>query len=152
MYENPYATSLETKILSATPLELVQLLYQGAIDAVQAARRHLTRGEIAERGRSVGMAVGILSELAGSLDHEKGGELSTRLAALYDYLQSTLLDANFQQSDDGLEKAERLLKTLNEAWSAIAAPQTGGSTESYPSQLMDHSEEYAPRLAQQWCP
>src|SRR5450631_4269792 len=80
MYENPYASSLETKVLSATPMELVKLLYQAAIEAVQAARHHLTRREIVERGRSVSRAVELLAELSGSLDHEKGGEISTRLA------------------------------------------------------------------------
>jgi flagellar secretion chaperone FliS len=136
MYANPYATSLDAKVLSATPLELVNMLYQAAIEAVQAARRHLVGGEIAERGRSIGIAVGILTELNGSLDHEKGGELSTRLAALYDYVQRTLLDANFRQSDDGLREAEMLLTTLSEAWSAIQPPQTPTSD--------------APKSDQQW--
>lgn len=156
MYENPYASSLETKILSATPMELVKLLYQAAIEAVQAARQHLTRGEIVERGRSVSKAVEILAELSGSLDHQKGGELSTRLAALYDYLQRTLLDANFRQADGGLATAEVLLKTLNEAWSAINAPRPDTSMASHPlayslAGTPAPPEEYAPRVAQQWC-
>ena len=37
MYENPYTASLETKILSSTPIELVTMLYQAAIESVQAA-------------------------------------------------------------------------------------------------------------------
>jgi flagellar secretion chaperone FliS len=156
MYENPYASSLETKILSANPMELVKLLYQAAIEAVQAARQHLTRGEIFERGRSVIKAVEILTELSGSLDHEKGGELSTRLAALYDYLQRTLLDANFRQADDGLATAEMLLKTLNEAWSAIEAPRPGGSLQlQLPAYSLagtpSTTEGCMPRVAQQWC-
>jgi flagellar protein FliS len=156
MYENPYASSLDTKILAATPMELVKLLYQAAIEAVQAARRHLTRGEIVERSRSVSRAVEILTELSGSLDHEKGGELSARLAALYDYLQRTLLEANFRQADDGLAQAETLLKTLNEAWSAIESPGPAGSAEPYPSSRSFAGnaagyEGYEPRVAQQWC-
>ena len=156
MYENPYASSLDTKILSATPMELVKLLYQAAIDAVQTARCHLSRGDIVERGRSVSRAVEVLAELNGSLDHKKGGELSARLAALYDYLQRTLLDANFRQTDDGLEQAEMLLKTLNEAWSAIESPRPVDFTESYPSSysLAGNAagrEEYEPRVVQQWC-
>lgn len=156
MYENPYASSLETKILSATPMELVTLLYQTAIEAVQAARHHLTRGEIVERGRSICRAVELLGELSGSLDHEKGGELSTRLAVLYDYLQRTLLDANFRQTDDGLAQAEMLLKTLNEAWSAIEAPPSRASMDSNSASYglagtAPPPEEYAPRVAQQWC-
>jgi flagellar protein FliS len=156
MYENPYASSLETKVLSATPMELVKLLYQAAIEAVQAARHHLTRGEIVERGRSVSRAVELLAELSGSLDHEKGGEISTRLAALYDYLQRTLLDANFRQADDGLAQAEMLLKTLNEAWCAIEVSRSGASRDSRPASYSlagtaAPREECEPRVAQQWC-
>ena len=162
MNENPYASSLETRVLSATPLELVNMLYQAATEAVQAAREHLTRGEIPERGRSVSRAVAIIAELSGSLDHAKGGEVSTRLAAMYDFLQRTLLDANFRQADAGLAEAESLLKTLSEAWSAINTPRPGGSIrpvgprESYAGSyslagMPAPVEEYASIVAQQWC-
>src|SRR5664279_4433199 len=132
MYENPYAASLDTKILSATPMELVKMLYQAAIEALQAARLHLIRGEIVERGRSVTRAIELLVELNGSLDHAKGGELSARLSALYDYLQRTLLDANFRQADDGLAQAEMLLKTLDEAWSVVVAQESVASAKPFP--------------------
>jgi flagellar protein FliS len=128
MYDNPYASSLETRIFSATPMELVQMLYKAAIEGVQTARYHLKRGEVVERGRAVTKTVAILAELNSSLDHAKGGELSASLAALYDYLQRTLLDANFRQADDGLAEAEKLLKTLDDAWSKVNAPQVIGST------------------------
>jgi flagellar secretion chaperone FliS len=161
MYENPYASSLEARIFSATPIELVQMLYKAAIEEVQTARQHLKCGGTTERGRSVGKAVAILAELNGSLDHSKGGELSAKLAALYDYVQRTLLDANFRQSDGGLAEAEKLLKTLDEAWSAVHAPQLGGPVR--PDRSMDLPPisyglagvqcprgEYAPRMESQW--
>lgn len=156
MYENPYASSLETRVLSATPMELVKILYNAAIEAVQDAREHLANGEIRERGQSVSKAIEILTELSGSLDHAKGGELSARLSALYRSAQKTLLDANFHQSDDGMEKVEQLLKTLNEAWSAIDQPQQRRFEEPQPVPYV-HSgatamyDEYPSRVAQQWC-
>lgn len=121
MFENPYAASLDTQILSATPLELVRMLYDAAIDSTQAARRHLAQGRIAERTRAVTKAFDILAELYGSLDRERGGELSVRLGGLYDYMQRRLLDANFEQSDDGLAEVEGLLSSLREAWRSIDA-------------------------------
>jgi flagellar protein FliS len=156
MYNNPYSSSLETKILSATPMELVKLLYQSAIEAVQSARHHLCLGEIVERGRSVSKAVEIVAELSGSLDHERGGELSTNLAALYDYLQRTLLDANFRQADDGLARTETLLKTLSEAWSTIETLRPTNALELHqaPYGLAGtaiKTDEYAGRVSQQWC-
>jgi flagellar protein FliS len=161
MYENPYASSLETRIFSATPIELVRMLYKAAIEEVQTARQHLKRGETAERGRSVVKTIAILAELNGSLDHNKGGELSTQLAAMYDYLQRTLLDANFRQTDDGLAAVETLLKTLDEAWSTLNAPRISGSMRqdcSVESQPISYGfagiqcphGEGAPRIANQW--
>jgi hypothetical protein len=67
-----------------------------------------------------------------------------------------LLEANFRQADDGLAQAEMLLKTLNEAWSAIEALRSAGSMESYPSSYSlagnaARCEEHEQRVAQQWC-
>lgn len=141
---NPYASSLETQVLSATPMELVAMLYDGALTAVREARQHLAEGRIFERGRQVTKAVAILAELAHSLDREKGGDLTVRLAGLYDFMQKTLLDANFQQTDEGFEIVENLLKTLAEAWAEVAR---GASTPEYA--MPPVAAEYA-AVRQQW--
>lgn len=116
MWENAQDVYLEQRVLSADPLELVRLLYQAAIAAVRHARRELGAGEIAARSRSISRACGILLELNGALDHVQGGEISTRLAALYDYMLRRLLEANMQQSDALLAEVLGLLCTLSEAW------------------------------------
>jgi flagellar protein FliS len=127
MLDNTYADSLDLRVSSATPLELVTMLYDGAIDAVRAARGHLASREIHPRSRAVAKAVSILVELSRSLNHEVGGDLSKRLAGLYDFMQRSLLDANFRQTDDGLATTERLLVSLREAWAEV-----GGRTR-YPA-------------------
>jgi len=119
MYENPYAVSLETQVYSATPIELVRMLFDAAVDSVRAARRHLAEGKIAERSRAITKTYRILAELYGALDRQRGGELGARLASLYDYMQRRLLDANFRQADDGLAEVEKLLLPLQEAWRTI---------------------------------
>jgi flagellar secretion chaperone FliS len=121
MYENPYAVSLEMQVYSATPVELVRMLVDAAVDSVRAARKHLAERNIMERSRAVNKTYAILAELYGALDHQRGGELSKRLAALYAYMQRRLLDANFRQTDDGLAEVEKLLLPLQEAWRTIGA-------------------------------
>ena len=54
-----------------------------------------------------------------SLDHERGGELSQRLAQLYDYMQRRLLEANAKQIDEPMAEVLGLLSTLGEAWDGI---------------------------------
>ena len=116
MWKSAQDAYLEERVLSADPLELVRLLYQAAIAAVREARRALTSGEIAARSRAISKACGIVIELNAALDHSQGGTLSLRLAALYDYMLSRLLDANLEQSDAPLAEVLGLLSTLAEGW------------------------------------
>jgi flagellar secretion chaperone FliS len=107
---------LEGRILSADPLELIRLLYQGAADAVRQARRSLAEGDIAGRSQAISRAYEIVAELAGSLDLTQGGEFGDRLLRLYDYLQRRLIEANLQQTDGPLAEVLGLLSTLAEGW------------------------------------
>jgi flagellar protein FliS len=122
---------LESRIATAEPIELIRLLYQAATSAVRDARRNLAAGDIAARSRSIAKACEILMELMGALDHERGGEISRRLALLYDYMQRRLTEANFQQSESPLVEVLGLLSTLSEAWdgvrSEVAAPERAAS-------------------------
>lgn len=118
MYRDSY---LETEILSASPMRLVELLYRGAIEAVRQARNAVDGSNIAERNRQIARAHAILSELLSSLDHGRGGALSLELAELYDYMQRRLNDANFEQTTGPIEEVRRLLETLLDAWTTISA-------------------------------
>jgi len=119
MWASAHDVYLESRILSASPIELIRLLYQGCSQAVQDARRHLAAGNIAARSRSITKACEILIELTSSLDHQRGGEISQRLAQLYDYLERRLIEANIRQSDAPLAEVLGLLSTLGEAWDKL---------------------------------
>ncbi|HLY19881.1 MAG TPA: flagellar export chaperone FliS [Bryobacteraceae bacterium] len=113
---------LESRVLSADGVELVQMLCQGALESVENARRHLKQGDIAARSHQINRAIAILSELASSLNHEAGGDLSRTLYGLYDYMQRRLIEANFQQSDPPLAEVSKLMTTLLEGWMNCRAP------------------------------
>jgi flagellar protein FliS len=119
MWHNAHDVYLEQRILSAEPLELVRVLYQAATAAVRKARSHLAAGEIAERARAINQAYRVLTELNSSLDHQRGGDLSRRLAQMYGYMMRRLIEANFQQRDEPLAEVLGLLATLAEAWDAL---------------------------------
>jgi flagellar protein FliS len=118
MYANANAAYLESRVLSANPVELVLMLHQSASGAVRDARRHLAAGAIAERSRSINKACGVLAELISSLDRERGGEIAQRLRQLYDYMYARLIEANREQADAPLADVLGLLATLSEAWEA----------------------------------
>ena len=144
MWRNALETYLEDRILSADPVELVHMLYQAGSTAVGDARRHLAEGDIRERARSISKACDILLELASSLDHERGGALSLRLAQLYSYMHTRLVDANAQQSDPALAEVAELLATLQEAWEGVRQRR---ETERSESPWM-HAMVGEPELAQ----
>jgi flagellar protein FliS len=113
---------LESQVLTADPLELVRMLYRGALDSIREARALLAAGEIAARCNAISRVQAILAELNASLDHHKGGEISRNLAALYAYVRSRLIEGNLQQKDGPLAEAEELLTTLYSAWERAAEP------------------------------
>ncbi len=110
----------ESDIPSASPHRLVNLLYDGAIQAVQGARMHMEQRQVAAKGMAIGKAIRIIDEgLKASLDPIRGGDLALRLSALYDYLTLRLVTAGSANDTQGLEEVERLLQTLRDAWVAI---------------------------------
>jgi len=119
---NGHKSYLENEVLSADPLMIVVLLYRGALDAIHIARQHLAKREIRQRSKAITKAQLIVFELANSLNREKGGNLATELARIYQYIGQRLVDANTLQQDAPLAEAAELLSTLLEAWEHCVPP------------------------------
>lgn len=109
----------EQMILSASPMELVRLMYDQAILSVRDARRHLSQKKITERSKAIMRAYGLVAELLTSLNEEQAPQLSAGLRSLYLYIQGLLLQANCEQTDQPLAEAQALLGTLSEAWKQV---------------------------------
>jgi flagellar secretion chaperone FliS len=123
MWHNAHDAYLESRVLSAGPVELVRLLYGAATASVRDARRYLEAGDVASRSRAITKAGNVLLELTASLDFERGGDIAQRLASLYCYMLRRLTEANFQQADAPLGEVLGLLATLSEGWEGIRDPQ-----------------------------
>jgi flagellar secretion chaperone FliS len=149
MWRTAHDTYLEERILSADPVELVQMLYQAAITAVGDARRNLAEGQILARARAVSKACDILMELNTSLDFERGGEMSVRLAQLYGYMHRRLVEGNFEQKDEPLADVAGLLATILEGWVSVkAAMRETASKETATRQSLWMPKVYAePEMA-----
>ena len=117
-------TGIETAVPEADAHRLVQMLFEGAIAAIAAARIKLARGDIPGRGEAISKAISIIEQgLRGSLDLENGGEIASRLEALYRYIVSRLLHANLHAEAKPLDEAGTLLGELQSAWVQIAPAQ-----------------------------
>jgi flagellar secretion chaperone FliS len=135
-------TYLESRVLSADPLELICLLYQHALDMVHEARGHLAAGDIAARSRAISRAIAAISELDASLDHAVGGQFSSRLAGLYRYMRQRLTEANLRQQDAPLAEVASLLATLAEGWNASRI-QAAPPQPSYPAAFVPSEAVFA---------
>ncbi|MGH9661649.1 MAG: flagellar export chaperone FliS [Bryobacteraceae bacterium] len=129
---NAYHSYLENKVLGASPMELVQILYDAAIDATRVAERCLAAGDIEGRSRQIGRVQAMLCELSSSLDREAGGDLAVRLARLYDYMQLKLTEANVNQTLGPIVEVRGLLATLAGAWRE-AVPMPPGAPVGQPA-------------------
>ncbi|NWG13337.1 MAG: flagellar export chaperone FliS [Acidobacteria bacterium] len=139
--ENPRARRYrEMEISTATPQQLVVILYDGAIRSLQEAREYLDMGRIEARNRAVNRAMAIISELQASLNFEAGGKLAESLESLYVYMNRRIFAASFGQTGEPLSEVIALLGTLRSAWAEIAqqtqAPaEASASSESRPDLL-----------------
>ena len=133
MWQEAY---LESRIMSANPLELVTLLYQGAIDSLHDARKYLAEGDIPARSQALAKATDILAELEASLNHQAGGSISIALADLYQYMRLRLLEANIRKDGAIMAEVQALLVTMAEAWKTIQRAQetsTAGTNDETPT-------------------
>ena len=105
---------------SRSPLELVVMLYDGALRFVNDARETHARRDLRARGQAISKALAIIGELQNTLDIEKGGEIAEQLDNLYMYMSSRLLDVTLKQDIAACDEVHKLLSTLREGWAQAA--------------------------------
>lgn len=115
---------VETSVMSATPHQLITMLFEGASTAIGLARHYMTVGDIPAKSSAISKAIGIVEEgLKASLDPDAGGPegaaLTANLSALYDCVVQRLLYANLRNDPHWLDQAEELLENVASAWRAI---------------------------------
>lgn len=103
-------------VQSASREKILLMLYEGAIKFTKRAMLAIDKGDIAERGTNIGRAYDIVLELANTLNHEVGGELSAQLEQLYMFVTDQFTQANISGDKQNLENALKILNTLYEGW------------------------------------
>jgi flagellar protein FliS len=117
-----------TQVQTASPEQLVLMLYDAARTRVNHARIALASGDRELARSNILKAQAIVGELTASLDM-KTGEIARNLFRLYEYMNYQLIEANLRQRPDALDPVGRMLTELREAWAAIQ-PQAGPKHEA----------------------
>ncbi|HJU04505.1 MAG TPA: flagellar export chaperone FliS [Nitrospiraceae bacterium] len=108
-----------TQILTASDVQVIVLLYDGALQSLELAREGILKDNYADKARFLSRAFDIVSELSNVLDMERGGEVAATLRRLYDYMLEELTLANLRHAPKHLDGPIRCLTILREAWQAL---------------------------------
>jgi flagellar protein FliS len=115
------ASYKQTQVQSRTPLELVVLLYDGALTSLQLARQAIERRDIRARRDALERALAIVSELQSTLDMTDGGDIAATLDELYGFVTGRLIQAATDNAVAPIDDALRVLTPLRDGWATLAA-------------------------------
>jgi flagellar protein FliS len=111
----------QQSILTATPGQLVVMLYDGCLRFLHQAAHAMRGGDMAESNARLLRAEAIIDELHATLDLEEGGVVASRLQGIYVFCNRHLLEARSAREPEMIEKVSELLAELRDAWAQIAA-------------------------------
>lgn len=103
-------------ILTATPEQILLMLYDGAIKFCKQALNATHNEELPNKLEGIRKTLAIVTEFSDSLDHEIGGQIASDLDALYAFMVRELHAARRDDTGEHLENVLRLLSDLRETW------------------------------------
>lgn len=111
----------ESSVLTAPPERLVLMLYDGARRFLTQAAAAIREGEMSVASERLHRAEAIVDELTVTLDHDAGGEIAERLAAIYAFCRRHLMEARLERNAEKVDQVIGLLGELRSAWAQISS-------------------------------
>ena len=105
--------------VTATPLDLIIMLYEGAIDSLDKTVTAINMNDVHTKIKCIDKSIKIIEELLYSLNLEIGGEIAYNLQDLYLHMMLQLTIANGLNDASKARHVESLLKELLEGWKHI---------------------------------
>lgn len=124
---NPARAYLTTQVETTTQGELLIMLYEAAIKFLKRAKMEIDNKDYAKKGIYISKAMAIIHELSESLNKEKGGEITPKLASLYQFCTSQLVKANIRMDTRMVDEVIKILDGLRSAYAQIV-PVVEGKT------------------------
>ena len=112
-------------VTTATPIDLIIMLYDGCIKQLKLAKIHKENRDLEKVSVCIGKAEEIVLELVRSLNTEI--PLSNDLLALYEFMLDEMVHANIMKDMDRLDPVIEMMGNLGDAWKEIKK-----STENQP--------------------
>jgi flagellar secretion chaperone FliS len=113
---NAYNQYQQNQIFSASPEQILLMLYDGAIRFTRQAICGLEEENLALFHHGIKKSMAIITEFSNSIDHAIGGEIAENLDALYNFMIRELTLANLHKNIEKLRVVDRLLVDLRATW------------------------------------
>ncbi|MGO8749540.1 MAG: flagellar export chaperone FliS [Thermoguttaceae bacterium] len=126
-----------TEILTATPQRLQLMLIEGAIQFSLRARQYWSANQPAKATEALVQAQKIMRELIGGLDVKSQSDLVRRVAAIYNFVHLSLIEASCRKDEAKLAGAIRVLEIERETWRQVCA-KLGSTTDGRLDQATFH--------------
>ena len=115
-------------VIDASPTRLVQLALDQMLIQLTMARGCMERicvgrqvRDVVDKGTAVAKVNGLMGELAGSLDLERGEGIAQNLLALYSYMMTRLTLANLNNDVTIIDEITHLVREIKTGWDEVVA-------------------------------
>lgn len=123
-----YATYANNKITTASPADLVLMLYEGAIKFCNIAIVAIENNDIQKAHDNIIKVERIIEEFQISLDHRYA--TAKDFDEVYKYLSQRLLEANIKKDKEILEEVLKHLRTMRDTWKEVMRLTKNGTDVS----------------------
>ena len=120
--ENQVKTYQKMQISGLNQKELIVMLYSGALRFIEEGRQIIKTNDVPKIHDKLNRARNIFVHLLATLDMEKGGELASKLSALYAYFIEKITVANVTKDEAALLEIIPLIQEIKESWEKLELP------------------------------
>ncbi len=114
MISNPYQKYQQSSVQTASPAQLILMLYDGAIRFVKLGIEGIESRNIEKANHNLLKAQTIIHELIAALDNNY--PISSNLLVIYEYILYRLIEANTKKKKEPAEEVSAYLIDLKETW------------------------------------
>ncbi|MDK2902922.1 MAG: flagellar secretion chaperone FliS [Clostridiales bacterium] len=111
---NPYQQYRQSSIMTASPGELILMLYDGAIKFIKQAKGYIDEKDMQKANDAILKAEDIMAELMADLDPDY--EISQSLYSLYEFINDCLINANIKKDKQLLDQSMELINDIRQTW------------------------------------
>jgi flagellar secretion chaperone FliS len=106
----------ESAVRGATPIELVVILFDAAINDMRRAVSAIRASDVEERAAAVRHAMLVLQQLQGTLDFEKGGDVARQFEHFYNLIRAKVLESQLRNSPELMQQPIRFMAEVRDCW------------------------------------